>query len=84
MATFDCTTALSMLGHTGDFSQFIASYHGPDLIHFRGTVMAVQIAAPGSGVEDSILVQFDGLGPDSMDYVDLSTVIGCTTLARTL
>lgn len=80
MATIDCTTALGLLGHTADFTQFLPNFCGPELIHFRGRVMAIQVPAPNSGIESSILIQFDGLGSDSMDYVDLDSIVGFVTL----
>jgi hypothetical protein len=84
MATIDCTTALGLLGHTADFVQFMPCFDGPELIHFRGSVMAVHLPAAGTGVEQSLLIQFEGYGPDAMDYVETDTIIGFVTLPRTL
>lgn len=39
---------------------------------FVAQVMAVQLPAPGSGVETSILILEDGYSSDQLDYVDVS------------
>jgi hypothetical protein len=36
--------------------------------------MAVQVPAPGTGVECAVLIQFDEPG-DFMDFVDLETLV---------
>ena len=74
MAAIDCTTALSNLGRSARFTQFIPAFDGPELIEFRGRIMAVQVPAPGTAVECSILVQFEEPG-DWMDFVDVTSVV---------
>lgn len=74
MAVIDCTTALSYLGRSAGFTQFLPGFEGPELIEFTGRIMAVQVPAPGTGVECAVLIQFDEPG-DFMDFVDLETLV---------
>lgn len=74
MAAIDCTTALANLGRVALFTQFIPAFEGPELIEFRGRIMAVQVPAPGTDVESAVLVQFEDPG-EWMDFVDLASVV---------
>lgn len=76
MAAIDCTTALSHLGRSANFVQFLPAFEGPELIEFRGRIMAVQVPAPGTGVECALLIEFEGLPRSRMDFVDIDTVVG--------
>lgn len=75
MAAIDCTTALANLGCMASFTQLIPSLDGLSLYSFRGKIMAVQVPAPGTGVECALLVHQDGYPLDVMEFFDLQTLV---------
>lgn len=71
MAAMNSTQALSLLGKTLDLVVCIPTEEGPDYDRFLGTIMAVQVPAPGTGVEWSVLIHQDGYPADYMEFIEL-------------
>lgn len=71
MAALNSTQALSLLGRVIDVIECIPMPYGPDYFRYRATVMAVQVPAPGTDIEWSLLLHQEGYAPDQMDYVEL-------------
>lgn len=71
MAALNSTQALSLLGRVIDVIECIPMPYGPDYSRYRATVMAVQVPAPGTDIEWSLLLHQEGSAPDQMDYVEL-------------
>lgn len=69
MASINSTQALSLLGKTLDLVVCIPSPEGPDFDRFLGTIMAVQVPAPGMGIEWSALIRQEGL--DHLEFIEL-------------
>ena len=77
MAAINHTEALSLLGQTVNVVECIPMPYGPDFSRYRATVMAVQVPAPGTDIEWSVLLHQEGLAPDQMDYIELDRLHLC-------
>jgi len=71
MAAIHSTDVLALLGTTVDLVEAVPMPCGPESRRYRARVMAVQMPAPGTGIECSLLLLEEGLPPDCMDYVEL-------------
>lgn len=71
MDAINSTDALGLLGKTLDLCECLPGLYGPDFAAYRATVMAVQVPAPGSGIEWSLLLHQEGFPPDHLEYVEL-------------
>lgn len=77
MAAINHTEALSLLGQTVTVVECIPMPYGPDFSRYRATVMAVQVPAPGTDIEWSVLLHQEGFAPDRMDYIELDRLHLC-------
>lgn len=71
MDSFNPADALGLLGKTLDLVECIPNVYGPDFSVYRATVKAVQVPAPGSGIEWSLLLHQEGFPPDHLEFVEL-------------
>lgn len=71
MASLNSTQALALLGRVIDVVECIPMPYGPDFSRYRATVMAVQVPAPGTDIEWSLLLHMEGFAPDQMEYIEL-------------
>lgn len=69
MAAVNSTQALSLLGKSFDFVECIPMPYGPDFSRYRARVLAVQVPAPGTDIDWSILLLMDGF--KDPEYVEL-------------
>lgn len=73
MANPNATELASMLGCRFDFRQYFPAHEGPFVCDFKGTVVAVQVPHPGSGIETALLVHQDGFpNPEYVDFEGLT------------
>lgn len=72
MAALNSIQALSLLGRVIDVIECIWwNDEGPDYSAYRATVMAVQVPAPGTDIEWSLLLHQEGFPAEEMVYVEL-------------
>ena len=69
MTVIDSTQALSLLGKSFDFLCMCPGEYGPYFDRFHALVLAVQVPAPGTDIEWSILLLIDGF--KDPDYFEL-------------
>jgi hypothetical protein len=69
MTVINSTQALSLLGKSFDFIITCPGEYGPDFDNVHARVLAVQVPAPGTDIEWSILLLIDGF--KDPDYFEL-------------
>lgn len=72
MTAINSTQALSLLGKSFNFVESIPMPYGPDFALYRARVLAIQVPAPGTDIEWSILLLQDGY--KYPEYVDLDSL----------